>query len=46
MHSTDHPRRQPTPAPGIWFPGAVDTICPECHAPVLGAHQCTPKATR
>ena len=38
------PLTAPTPAPSIWFPGAVDTTCPECNAPVLGAHQCTPKA--
>lgn len=44
MHSTDHPRWQPTPAPSIWFPANEDTTCPECHAPTLGAHQCTPKA--
>lgn len=35
---------QPTPETSIWFPANEDTTCPECNGPVLGAHQCTPKA--
>lgn len=45
MKRSDQPLPQPTPAPpGIWFPANEDITCPECNGPVLGAHQCTPKA--